>query len=265
MLELLVQLVPEGRSVPWAMAALAAAVVTIGIAKSGFGGGIGILAVPLMAAAVDPAAALGVMLPILIVADALAAVQHRKNFSKPHLLSSLQGAVVGIVLGSLVLWLFTIGQAQTRALNLTVGAVCVGFVGVQVYRLLGGRVTAVPDTAASARGAGGLAGLVSTVAHAAGPVMTIFLLEQRLDKRALVGTLVLFFFAVNLLKLPTYFLQGIINGQTLRASAVLVLLVPVGSWLGGRLYKVVAERPFTLVMYLGAAAAGGRMLWQGLT
>jgi uncharacterized membrane protein YfcA len=264
MFDSLLSLIPEGHAVPWALAALGGAVIVIGIAKSGFGGGIGILAVPLMAAATDPAAALGVMLPILIVADVFVVAQHRRHVSRFHLGWSLPGAAVGIVLGSLVLWFFQVGDAQTRMLNLTVGGVCVGFVGVQAYRLLGGKVPRVPDTKPSAVSAGGLAGLVSTLAHAAGPVMTIYLLEHKLPKRQIVGTLVVFFFVVNLAKLPTYLGQGLIDAGTIKASLWLMLLVPIGSALGWWLHRVVAEKPFALVMYLGALAAGGRMVWKGL-
>ena len=264
MFDAILELIPAGRTEGWAVAALCAAVIVIGIAKSGFGGGVGILAVPLMAAAIDPGAALGVMLPILIAADVVAVAQHHRHFSGFHLGWSLLGAAVGIAFGTVVLWLFQVSESQARMLNLTVGGVCVGFVAVQVYRLLGGKVPKVPDNRRSAIGAGGLAGAVSTLAHAAGPVMTIYLLEHRLAKQRLVSTLVLFFFVVNIAKLPTYLGQGIINTQTLQASAWLILLVPVGSLIGIWLHRMVAEKPFALIMYVGALAAGARMVWKGM-
>jgi len=46
----LTQFFPAGVSPAWAFTALVLAVLVTGIAKSGFGGGVGILAVPLMAA-----------------------------------------------------------------------------------------------------------------------------------------------------------------------------------------------------------------------
>ena len=53
-----------------------------------------------------------------------------------------------------------------------------------------------------------------------------------------------------------------IDGGTLRASALLLPLVPVGAVLGLWLHRRVAERPFTLIMYGGAAAAGLRMVYR---
>ena len=260
--EFLLQMIPEGVSPGWALAAMAAAVIVIGIAKSGFGGGIGILAVPLMAAALNPANALGVMLPVLITADVFAVVQHRRHRSGRHLRVTLAGAVVGVVAGSAVLWLFGEVGMLKPLLNLTVGGVCVLLVAVQCFRLLGGSVPRVPDTVAAGTTAGGAAGFVSTLAHSAGPVMSIYLLEHRVEKAKLVGTLVLFFFLLNLMKLPTFIGLGLINGQTLLASAVCIVVVPIGSLIGYWMHGRIREKPFVLVMYLGAAAAGVRMIYK---
>lgn len=264
MFDALLNLIPPATSTPLALAAMGGAVLIVGIAKSGFGGGIGILAVPLIATGFDPAVAIGVMLPILIVADIFAVWQHRGHYSAFHLRWSLIGCAVGIVLGTLLLWRFREADVLTTALNLGVGGVCVVMVLLQVYRMVGGKVPRIPETTSAGVGVGGLAGFISTLAHAAGPIMTIYLLDQKLTKRVLVGTLVLYFIAGNTMKLPTYIWLGFITPQTLLASAWLALLVPVGSLLGLWMHKRIAERPFTLIMYAGAAAAGLRMVWKAL-
>jgi len=140
--------------------------------------------------------------------------------------------------------------------------VCLALVALQLYRLAGGRVPRIPPGRRTGAAVGGLAGFVSTLAHAAGPVMSVYLLDQRLKKAELVGTLVVFFFVLNLMKMPGYLALGVIDGDTLRASALLLPLVPVGAVLGLWLHRRVPERPFTLIMYAGAAAAGGRMVYQ---
>ncbi|MEM9914509.1 MAG: sulfite exporter TauE/SafE family protein [Planctomycetota bacterium] len=264
MFDVILNLVPADVPTPIAVAAMCGAVLIIGIAKSGFGGGIGILAVPLLALAFKPEVAVGVLLPILMLGDIVALIQHRRHRSWRHLRWAFPGGLIGIGVGTALLWWFASGDVLATALNLTVGGVCVVFVGLQVYRMFGGKVPAVPDNATAGLTAGGVAGAVSTLAHSAGPVMTIYLLEHKLDKRVLVGTLVLFFFALNLAKLPTYVGFGLLNGQTLLASAMLLPLVPIGSALGLWMHRVIAERPFTLIMYGGAAAAGLRMVWKGL-
>ena len=262
----LTQFFPAGVSPAWAFTALVLAVLVTGIAKSGFGGGVGILAVPLMAAAIDAGNALGVMLPILIAADVAAVWQHRHHRAADQgtglLRPCLLGGAAGIIGATGLLKLYQGAASFAALLSATVGAVCLALVALQLYRLAGGRVPRIPAGRRTGAAVGGLAGFVSTLAHAAGPVMSVYLLDQRLKKAELVGTLVVFFFVLNLMKMPGYLALGVIDGDTLRASALLLPLVPVGAVLGLWLHRRVPERPFTLIMYAGAAAAGGRMVYQ---
>jgi uncharacterized membrane protein YfcA len=255
----------------WYLTAFGVAVLVIGVAKSGFGGGIGILAVPLVASAVPAGRALGFMLPILIAADLVAVWLHRKEADWRLLRPALAGAVVGIAVGTGVMWLFKERGDLETGLSLVVGTVCLGFVGLQLYRMAGGRLPRMPHTRGTGAGAGGFAGGVSTLSHAAGPIMSVFWLEQRPDKAKLVGTLVMFFFLVNTAKLPTYLLlplgeagRPLINPATLLENVVWLPLVPVGSLLGLWLHRVVAERPFVLIMYAGAAAAAGHLIYEAV-
>ena len=248
----------------WFATAMSLAVLILGIAKSGFGGGIGIIAVPLMAHALRVDHAVGVMLPLLLAADTAALWQHRGTWSRRLIRDTLLGALLGIVVGSLILWRIQDSGDLVPILNGVVGSVCLGFVAIQVWRLAGGHFPRVPDTTTSAITAGSLCGVVSTVAHSAGPIMSIYLLEHRLHKKVLVGTLVLFFFAVNAAKVPTYVALGLIGTDTLLTAALFLPLVPVGAWLGLWMHRRVPERPFVAVMYVGAAAAGVRMLLRVL-
>ena len=72
MLETLEQLTAANTPLWLALVALGVSVIIIGIAKSGFGGGVGILAVPLTAAALNADTAVGVLLPLLIAGDMFA-------------------------------------------------------------------------------------------------------------------------------------------------------------------------------------------------
>ena len=266
MLEPLTHFFPAGVSPAWALTALVLAVLVTGIAKSGFGGGIGILAVPLMAWAIEAENALGVMLPILIAADIAAVWQHRRNLDRGEgvrfLWPCLWGGLAGVVAATGLLKLYQGAAGFGALLSATVGGVCLALVALQVYRVAGGKVPRIPPGRRTGAAVGGVAGFVSTLAHAAGPVMSVYLLDQRLKKTQLVATLAVFFFALNLMKLPGYFALGVIDGSTLRASALLLPLVPVGAVLGLWLHRRVAERPFTLIMYAGAAAAGLRMVYR---
>lgn len=240
------------------------AAVVIGIAKAGFGGGVGIIAVPLMAIALPPAQTIGVMLPVLIAGDALSLMHHRGRGSRGHLRWLLVGAAIGIVCATVVLAMLQQGGSLNSSLNLIIGGVCLGFVAVQVFRLMGGHVPRIPATAGAGRTTGFVAGFASTLTHAAGPIVSIYLLEQRLDKRLLVGTAVVFFFAANLLKVPTYLGLQLIDPGTLLQSLWVLPLVPLGTLLGYAMHQRVSDRWFTIIMYVGAAAAATHMLGREL-
>lgn len=257
---------PDDIAAWWYYTAVIGAVIIMGIAKSGFGGGVGILAVPLIANAMPADQALGVMLPILIVADMFAVYQHRKHKSWPHMKPALGGSVIGIALGTVLLFLLVGGDAEASkdnvasVLSILVGSICLAMVGVQVYRLCGGKVPTLPGNKPTGIGVGAAAGFTSMLAHAAGPIMSIYWLDQKLGKRLLTGSLVLFFILVNIAKLPSYVALDWITLETLKQSAVFAMFVPIGSLLGIVMHHRIPEKPFAAVMYLGAAAAGGWLI-----
>ena len=257
----------------WYYTAMVAAVSIIGIAKSGFGGGIGILAVPLIANVLPAQAALGVMLPILIGADVLAVWQHLGRQSWKHVRWTFSGATIGIAAGTALIFWFQSGSTDheiqeawlSACLRLLVGGICLGMVLLQCYRLLGGRVPRLPDTRNAGISTGGIAGFISMLTHGAGPIMSIYFLEHKMEKRLLVGTLAFFFFVVNLSKVPSYVGLGWINSSTLSESAVWLLAVPIGSLIGFWLHKRIPAKPFTLVMYLGAGVAAASMIHKAIS
>ena len=77
------------------------AILLTGISKSGFGGAMGGLAVPLMSLVIPPDAAAGIMLPILCAMDVIGLWRFAGSFDWPNLRIILPGAIVGIALGTL--------------------------------------------------------------------------------------------------------------------------------------------------------------------
>ncbi len=74
------------------------AILITGISKSGFGGAMGGLAVPLMSLVIPPDEAAGIMLPILCTMDVIGLPRFAGSFDWPNLRVILPGAVVGIAL-----------------------------------------------------------------------------------------------------------------------------------------------------------------------
>ena len=253
---------------PWAYyLCVGFAVLITGISKSGFGGGIGIVAIPMMAMVMpDPRYMLGIQLPLLIAADALSNLHHLKNYEWRILKPLVAGAIAGVVLGSVVFWMLqkTDPTRVQRALSLLIGAICFVFVLVQAWGLTGRRVPTLPSHPASSLAVGTTAGFVSTLSHGAGPLVTLYLLQEKLARQILVGTQVFYFLLVNSAKVPTYVALGYINGRTLRDSIWFLPLIPLGTLIGAWMNKRVPEKPFAAILYVAAAVTAGHMIWSAL-
>src|SRR5687768_5318401 len=171
---------------PWFYAAAIPAVLLVGIAKGGFGSGAGIFATPLMALTIPIPQAAAIMLPILIVMDAVGLWAYRGRFSRENLKLLLAGGVLGIGLGTL-----TFHYLSDAWIRVALGVISVGF----VLHYYGFRVGSQARPGSPAKGFfwSAVSGLTSTIAHAGGPPLSIYLLPLRLEKTILVGTTVVFF------------------------------------------------------------------------
>lgn len=241
---------------PWFYAAAIPAILLVGVAKGGFGSGAGVFATPLMALTVPIPQAAAIMLPILIVMDAVGLWAYRGTFSRENLKLILVGGVIGVVLGAL-----TFRYLSDAWIRVILGAMSVGFV-LQRYalraRLLAARPSAVKGFFWST-----VAGLTSTIAHAGGPPLSIYLLPQRLDKAVLVGTTVVFFAVINAVKLAPYAWLELFDARNITTSIFLAPLAPVGIWVGYSLMRRVPEELFYRICYALLLVVGLRLLWEG--
>jgi nicotinate (nicotinamide) nucleotide adenylyltransferase len=106
------------------------------------------------------------------------------------------------------------------------------------------------------------AGITSTFAHGAGPVVSVFLIPQKLPKEIYVGTTVLVFTWINWIKMPFFIGGGIIRWETVRVSLVFLPLVPVGVWLGVWLNRKVSETLFLRLVYLFTFLTGVQLIFD---
>lgn len=255
---------------PTRLAVAVLAALFIGISKAGFGGGLGMLTTPLCVLAFGPKDAIGILLPLLCAGDIFSVYHYWGKWERKNLGFLLPGVVVGVVVG---VQLF--GRFSARELNLAIGILAVLFVLFQlgkemIFRAEGAFTPnhwlGVPFGIA--------AGVTSTFAHGAGPVVSMFLIPQKLPKVIFVGTTVLVFTWVNWIKLPFFCIdrslidlawlpaESIINRRTLLASAVFFPLVPVGVWFGVWLNRRIPESAFIKAIYLLTFLAGLELIFN---
>jgi uncharacterized membrane protein YfcA len=237
-------------------------VLLVGVGKGGFGGGIGLVAVPALSLVIPLAQAAGILLPILCVMDLFALAAYRGQYSAVNLRRLLPAALVGIAMGALAF-----GTLDERWLRMIVGAIAVAFalpwlIGVAQRR----------GQAPAARSAGPLsgvfwgaaAGFTSTLAHAGGPPVAVYLLPQKLPPTLFVGTTVIFFTVVNYTKLIPYAWLGQLRTENLLTSLVLLPLAPLGIRLGRWLHDRLDDVLFYRISYVLLLITGLKLVSEGL-
>jgi uncharacterized membrane protein YfcA len=238
-------MLPDYPTAFWVTAVIA--IVMIGIAKAGFGGGVGILATPLMALTISVPEAAALLLPLLIVADIFSINHYRTRFDRRSIKLMLPGAVLGITVGGFFFGYFSDNE---RILQIGIGVLALIFVLFQFTRsiILGIFEQRHPHPAEGVL-LGSIAGFTSTLAHAGGPPAIIYLLPQKMPREIFVGTTVIFFAAVNLIKLIPYTSLGLLRVGNLMTIILLAPLAYVGVKMGIYLNKRFADVWFNRVVY----------------
>lgn len=238
-----------------------AAVILVGMSKAGFGGTATNLGVPLMAIVVPPPFAAAVMLPILLVLDAIGLFVFRGKADGPNLRIIVPGAIIGIVLG----W-FTFDYIDPRWIRVLIGIEAVVFAFGRLMELRESQTPAKGSQRTVGRGIfwGAASGFTSFVSHAGGPPIMHYLMPQNLDKVQLVGTTVLFFAVVNFLKIFPYAHLGLLDLSNLEVSVLLLPVVPVGYFIGYRLMQAIDMRQFNLITAGMLLLAGFKLIWDGV-
>ncbi|NIA30868.1 MAG: TSUP family transporter [Actinobacteria bacterium] len=231
------------------------AILIVGISKSGFGAGLGVLAVPLMSLVIAPPQAAAILLPLLCIMDIFTVWHYRKSWDSKNLKILLPAALVGILIGTE--FFRYLSEAHIRIL---IGVLAIGFVfNYFIKHTEKNRKASIP------RGVfwGSIAGFTSFGVHAGGPPVNIYLLPQQMEKSLFVGTTAVFFTIVNYVKLVPYAYLGQLNTGNLSTSLLLSPVAPLGVWLGIKLHRKVNEKLFYNLCYIFLFFTGIKLLYDG--
>ena len=178
--------------------------------------GLGIMVVPLMVLTVgDARKSAGWLLPMLCMADVFALYYWRRHASAGRLFGLAPWVVAGCVGGA-----FALSLPEKQIRPLVGGIVLLMLLAYLKRRISQSRSsTEVVDVAGAPYGVA--AGFATTVANAAGPVMSLYLLSKRLPKEEFVATGAWFFFFVNLSKVPIYTYHGSFSATSLLFDALM--------------------------------------------
>jgi uncharacterized protein len=328
---------------PWVIVGFG--ILLIGVTKSGFGGGVGLLNIPMIVLAMGytdrgSQAALGLMLPLLILGDLIAIWQYKGLFTGaldtrstpsnapsaplppgeveaaqvasgegaleespaqlasdrpltpalsrgerepevavlaseppsaaprtgPQLIKALlPGTALGVVLGGLLLWWFHQYESIVGTLiRLEIGLECIILVGLHWWRQYKGMQTHLMPEPLRSWVTGCFAAVSSTLAHAAGPIIAMYLLPLRLERKLFVGTSALYFFMLNTAKLPAYYASGMFAHAELGFTLRFAPLVFIGAGIGWWMLRRLSDKAFSTIVYGITFALGWYLLAEGV-
>jgi uncharacterized protein len=210
----------------WQWVVLVIAALIVGVAKTGVVG-LSLVFVALFASVMPAKQATGFVLPLLVVGDVVALVAYGKHAIWKEIRFLLPWSFVGIVVGFIALGRMNEHQAATA-----IGSIIIALALLYVAKRLG----VVGGEGSHGIWFGPLIGLLigftTLMSNSSGPLLVIYLLSLRTPKMEYVGTMAVFFFILNLLKLPFVSYLGLVNGHTLLINLELAPAVLAGAWFG---------------------------------
>jgi uncharacterized protein len=231
------------------------AILALGLGKGGFAG-LGMISTPLLALRMPPLQAAAILLPILLCQDVISVWAYRRDWCAWNLRVLLPGSIVGVAAA----WMFATFVSQAYV-EVAVGTTGICFVLYMFFA----RVPAQARRPSAAAGVfwGSLAGFTSTIIQVGGPPYQVHILPQRLDKLTLIGTTIIFFALVNVMKIAPYFALGQFSARTLATSFLLLPLAIASNLFGLWLARRMPTELFYKLAYLLVLLISLGLCWQG--
>lgn len=216
----------------------------IGLSKGGLGGPVPVaLTAPLLSLVLPVSVAVGTILPLLMFADVFALYFYWRAWDMRYIRSMVPPAVIGVLLGTLLL-----ATLPNDVLRRVVGAFTLIAV---LYKVFANRITVFSYQPRPWHGvfAGWASGFGSSLANVGAPPFTAYmLLQPDMTPVRFVGTTTLFFALVNLLKVPGYLQAQVLNVPMLLQIAWVLPIIPFGVWLGRFITTRMSPRRFEEIM-----------------
>ena len=233
------------------LAMIIAVTFLISLSKGGLGGMLGPLATPLMALVMPINQVLGLLLPIMLLADLFAIALHWGKWNGRLVWLLVPGAVVGVTIGT-----YLISHAPTQTLKFALAVITILFV---IYKLIEKRIlNSLEYREQNWHGwlAGTLAGFTSSLAHNGVPPVSIYLILHEVTPKVFIATSVLFYAILNWIKVPYYLYIQLFDFQQLLRIAWIAPIIPLGVWFGKWMASRIPREVFDniiLVLMVGTA------------
>lgn len=194
----------------------------------------GVVAGPMLAAALGPTTAAGFAVPLLLLGDLIGLLYFRQHANWSVIRKIVPGVLVGFVITALLF-----AFASTSVVARVIGVLLLISVGLEILRrrgpdsdIEGPEVEGPGIQRLEAGFFGTLTGITTMAANAGGTAMTLYLVKMRVPMLTFMGTSVWFFFILNLIKVPFVIPLGLITPQSLLANLWFAPVLVAGTILG---------------------------------
>ena len=232
-------------------------VLLFAISKSGFsGGGLALISVTLLSITYGPLTAIAILMPMLLICDAMAGYLNRKHYEHKVIWSLAPYSFLGVIAG---MFLF-------KFINLSMISIFIGSIAlvnvVFNYLVTNSKIKKFPFYGSKLFW-GALAGFASFCLHSGGLPMNIYFMSLYNKKIQFVAGLVFSMALINIFKIIPYFYLDIINLRSLMGylifSPVAVVGVIVGHWMNSKL----SDKSFFMIINFFIVVASLRLVYLG--
>lgn len=239
--------------------ALCVAGFIYGLTKTGILG-LAVLVIPLLLHLFKPSEAIGLALPMLILADMMAVILFRKTVNWRVTALAMPATITGILIGWWVvgytmqlpgqegdvmlrrliagfMFIVLVAGVAFRYARSRVGGVSVGDGSDVRYPLLSRRSFLMNCICT-------IAGFSTMISNYSGPAWVVYLMNYRLDKKFFIGTVAWLLFFVNIFKLPLVIQLGLVNLGSLSANAFMIPFLVLGAVCGKLIVSRISQGLF---------------------
>lgn len=214
--------------------------------------------VPFMALVIAVPQAAGIALVLLCAMDLSGLRAWWGKWDKREMALLLPAGLVGVALGAALFGLLTPQMVQG-----CLGVITLAFLAFRSWQGRRGLPPPAPFSVTKGAACAVASGITSTLAHAGGPPLQIYLLGRRMDRARFAATNVVFFGLINYAKLIPYGWMGLLDLTNLGTALVLLPLCPIGVYLGIWLQRRVPEALFYRIITLALLLSGVKLVWDG--
>lgn len=234
------------------------AVFIVGLSKSGLVASIGLVGVPLLTLVMPARDAAGMMLPLLLVMDAIALIVYRREVEWRIFWILLPGAILGTAVG----WALSsvVSEAMVRLL---IGIVALIFV-LDAWLPLRRKLENLSPSRPWGTFWGAIAGFTSFISHTGGPPVQIYMLPLKLPPALFAGTNAVFFAVVNAAKIVPYFFLGQLSVSNMQAAVTLVPVAIAGMLIGVWLVRRISQDLFYRIAYVLIFLLALKLIYDGI-